>query len=493
MSLYFLSNNFHFAFELSGAVAFLMAAWLTFDTYSFRKDGSVLTRAIGLSLIALWQVIHALSVGSDALSYIGFAFYLIGLVLVVGSLSRQQKLSVQSVLILPAFAVWAPMLTIFAGLLLLLVAFLSWRKIKQEFNKTWVSYVIAFLLLGVAALLGAFEQRVGTIFFAEHLLKLIGFGFLVRWVWQFLALRVRESLVLIFISVALFLSTLVTLAFSTILIGQITQETQANLLTDARVLDLTVESLKGEASAKTQLAAMDSRLALAISKNDFVALESAAEAIMEEYQLGFLTITDVRGDVLMRAHALSKRGDSLLGERALEEALGGKTFVTVEESPVERLSIRAGAPVYAKEKVVGAVIAGYPLDNAFVDGMKRVTGLEMFVYKGDTSVAATAFAEDGRTRLTGIQLNDTGVVKKVLEEGKEATAQVDLHTQPYLTGYLPLRNADSKIIGMIGAGKPQQDILDIANATNRLTLITVLIIMIVLSVPMYLFTKRLTI
>ena len=46
--------------------------------------------------------------------------------------------------------------------------------------------------------------------------------------------------------------------------------------------------------------------------------------------------------------------------------------------------------------------------------------------------------------------------------------------------------------GMISAAKPQQDILDVENSTNRLTLITVIVIMLVLSWPIYAFTRRLT-
>lgn len=494
MSFYFLINNLHFALELMGAVVLLMAAWLTLDTYYLRKDFPTLARAIGLGLFAAWETIYALGSGNDIILYFGFFLFLAGLILLVTSFLKQQPLQVQAVIIIPAFTLFAAYLHAAAAILLFAIAYLSYRRFQQEFNKTWIPFSLSFALLGVASFLAVFDggNQTGIIAIVGYFFKFASFVLLARWVWQFLQLRIRESLILICISAALFLSTLVTLAFSTILISQITAQTEANLLTDARVLDLHISGLKEESLAKAALVASDDALAEATASNDFVRLEQLSEVFLETYKLGFLTVVDDEGSVLVRAHALSRRKDTLLGERALEEALRGEVFVTVESSPVEKLSIRAGAPLVKDKKIVGAVIAGYPLDNALMDGIKRVTGLEMFIYEKNTSVAATALARDGRTRLTGVMIGDIKVEKAVLTGGKTMTAQVEFYGRPFLASYLPLVNGDGKIIGMISAGKPQQDILDIANSTNRLTLITVIFIMLALAYPMYIFTRRLT-
>jgi|CXWL01.1.fsa_nt_gi hypothetical protein len=495
MSFYFFVNNFHFALELLGAVALLMAAWLTFDTYSVSKEGRILVRTLGFGLFALWQTIQVISTGNDLLSFISFAFFIMGLVCILGSFLKSQQLAAMpAILIIPAFTAFEGPFHGVEAILLLAIAYSSNLQSKKEFNPTWRSFSVTFLLLGIASVLTIFAKGTEISFFSlsGYAFELAGFLFLITWVWQFLALRIRESLIIIFISATLLLSTIVTLAFSTILITQIANQTEANLLTDARVLDLNIRGLQQESLAEAALLSADSRLGSAIAANDFPTLQTIAESFMEQYALGFITITDTQGTVLVRAHALSKRGDALSGERALEEALHGKTFVTVESSPVEKLSIRAGAPVTHKGKVVGAVIAGYPLDNALVDGIKRVTGLEMFVYEGDMSIAATAFAEDGRTRLTGISLQNSAVENTVLKGGQNMTTQANFFGQTFLASYLPLVNGDDKIVGMLSAAKPQQDILDIVNSTNRLTLITVILIMLVLAYPVYVFTRRLT-
>ena len=499
MSLDFFIHNMRFAVELAGAVAFLMASWLTLDTYNLRKDGEVLVRSLGFGCFALYELIDALSLGSDVLSYTAFAILLLGLILILGSFVRSHAFQVQAVVVIPTFTLYRGYLSALAALFLFAISYFAYRREKSEMNKTWTPLIIGFLLLAVNfALALIWQDETSAPALVGLLCEVAGFFFVARWVWQFLELRIRESLVLIFLSAALFLSTVVTLAFSTILVSQIANETDTSLTTDAKVLDLTVNSLKDESLAKTAIIAQDSDLKSAIVKNDFPSLQQAAENLMEQYQLGFVTITDKDGTVLIRAHALSKRGDSLLGERALEEALRGNTFVTIEESPVEKLSVRAGAPILslpsgkdAGGKVIGTVVAGYPLDNALADDIKRVTGLEMFIYTGDTATAATALAADGRTRLTGFAITDGSVKAMVLQNGKTATSRAVLYGEPYRTSYLPLINGDDKIIGMLSAGKPEQDILDIANATNRLTLITVICIMLLLAWPIYSITKRL--
>ena len=493
MSISFFINNLHFALELMGAVVFLAAAWLMYDSHKTRNDVTVLLRAVGLTFCAIWQTIFAVGIGGDAFLYAGSALYILGLLLILGGFLKRQTLQVQSVVVLPAFAAWSALVNTIAGLALLLIAIFSYLRSRQEFNKTWIPFSLGFLFLGLAAVGGILakgnDQSIPYI--AQLLLEFIGFILIAKWAWQFLQLRIRESLMLIFISAALFLSTVVTLAFSTILVGQVTTQTQENLLNDAKVLSLNIDGLQQQSLAKTALIAQDSQLVAAVSKNDFTALGRIAESDMELYKLGFVTITDAQGTVLVRAHALSRRGDSLFSERSFEEAMHGNSFVTIEDSTVEKLSIRAGAPLVAGGKTIGVVVAGYPLDDALLDSIKRVTGLDMFIYEDTTSVAATALADDGRTRLTGLTL-PAASISSVLTNGETVTARVVLGGKAFNASYLPLLNGDNKIIGMISAAKPEQDILDIENATNRLTLITVILIMLVLSYPMYLFTRRLT-
>jgi hypothetical protein len=496
MSLYFLVNNLHFAFGMIGAIVFAMAAWLTLDSYNVQKSSPVFLRFLGLVLFTFWQTIHALGVKSDVLLYFSYALLIIGLSLIVISFLQTKKLALSAVVIIPAFTLQVQGLSIISTILFLTIAYLAFRQWKREYNQTWIPFAIAFLLFGVTYFLNIFDKGIDPtsfIYILSNVIELVGVVYLGIWVWQYMKLRISESTIMLLIGVTFILSTVVTLAFSTILINRVITETSNGLLTDVKVLDFSISGMENESLADAQLISLNPDLISAVSKNDFASLEQLSGLLLEKYNLGLLTITDKNGDVLVRGHALSKRGDSLSSERVLEEAQLKNSTVTIEDSSVEGFSIRAGSPIYGKNnQIIGVVVAGFPLDNALADKMKKLTGLEMFIYKDDTSVAGTALDTDGITRLVGNKISDKNIRNFVLTSGKTYTGSTEIFGTIFQASYLPILNADSKVVGMLSAAKPQQDIADIADATNRLTLITVLLILLVLIFPMYFISKKIS-
>ena len=114
----------------------------------------------------------------------------------------------------------------------------------------------------------------------------------------------------------------------------------------------------------------------------------------------------------------------------------------------------------------------------------------MFVYNNDVSVASTLFGTDGMTRLVGETLADQNIKNSVLLGGQSFTGETSISGEPFYASFLPLENSDQKVVGMISVAQSEQNIVDIANATNHLTLITVILIMIILLVPIYFVSKR---
>lgn len=498
MNAYFLFNNLHFALEVLGALAFFIVAWLAFDAFLLRRDFLTASRGVGFFMLVLWQVFHAFGASSDALTYLGFVFYISGLLMVLLNLVLERPVErprFEAIFILPALAVTAFYVNAAAAVLYAAITFFALEQYRHEFKKAIKPFWVGFSFLSAGALASIFygtDGVFGTLWILGHLLEAVGFGALVFWVWQYLQLRIREEMILIFTSAALLISIVVTLAFSVILVNQIEEATKASLLTNAKVLDLAISRLKEEALAKNKFLSRAAGLEDLLVRRNFVKLEAEAAKYMESEKLGFLIVLDKNGEVVLRAHALTQREDNLSGEAATDAALSGKDFVTIESSPAEKFSIRAASPLKSKGKVVGAIIAGFSLDNALADNIKRITGLEMSVWEGDTVAATTLLGTDGRTRGTGIKLADENVKSLVLEQGKEAVVRTEVLSRPALASYLPIKNADGKIVGMTSSIKPQQEILALANATNRLTLVAVAILMLILSLPIYLITKRLS-
>jgi len=497
MSLFFVLNNLHFALEILGALAFLMVAWLAIDAFRIRKDFLTASRWVGFLALAIWQAIHALGLELGAWTYAGFLFYIFGLLMVLLNLLLERpapRPEFKAVLILPAIALTAFYTNALAALLYSAVAVLAYLQYKKEFKKMLKPFWAGFAFLGLGALFALFydQESLGIFWTLGHILEVVGFAMLAGWVWQYLQLRIREEMILIFISSAFFISIVVTLAFSVILVGQMENTAKTNLLSNARVLDFAISRLREESLAKTKFLASAKNFGEFLVKNDFAKLEAVAGEEMKRENLGFLLILNKSGEVVLRAHALTQKEDNLADEKAAAAALSGKAVVTVEPSSAEKFSVRAGAPLIYKEKIVGALIAGYHLDNALADNIKRITGLELSIYEGDLRVATTEFSRDGRTRSVGIRETNQKIKEIVLRNGEDIVVRTEILSRPYLASYLPLRDTDGKIVGMLSAAQPQQEILSLANATNRLTLVTVAILMLILAWPVYLLTKRLS-
>ena len=96
MSLYFITNNLHFALELVGALVFFVMGWLAFDAYVVNKHSSSFMRVLGFCLIGVWQVSHAFSFTGDLINFIGLFIYLAGLLLLFSGFLTVPKLAAVS-------------------------------------------------------------------------------------------------------------------------------------------------------------------------------------------------------------------------------------------------------------------------------------------------------------------------------------------------------------------------------------------------------------
>jgi len=519
MSLFFLLNNLHFALEILGAIAFMVVAWLSVDSFILRKDFTTATRWVGFGFLAIWQAFHAFNFSSEVLIYSGYGFYFLGLIFIIINLLLEapvKRPEFKAIVILPGLSSLALPLNIFISIGLLLIAWLSYRQFKKELKKALTPFIIGFAFLSLGALTSIFYDHAtfDLLWILGHLLEFVGFLAIGYWVWSYLHLRVREEMLLIFVSVALFMAVIVSLSFSTILSSKVENETKNNLITDAKVLNFTLKRLQGEAEAKSRLFARNEELIEAMADDNFLKMEKLATEYLEDEDLGFLIVTDKEGFVILRAHALSKKGDALFGENAVDEALEGEDSSGIESSPAEGFSIRAASPIisdrsfttsddkeegdeeetrtFRGDEVQGLVISGFLLDDVFVDSIKKLTGLEMSIFADKERVASTIFSRGGQSRVTGTQETNKRVIETVFSNKEAIALRTEIASKPFLASYFPILDSNSEVVGMLSSAKPQQEIVNTTQATNRLTLIVVIIIMLVLSMPIYFITKRLT-
>ena len=379
MNTYFLLNNLHFAFEVFGALAFLVVAWLALDAYLLRKNFFTASRFTGFFILVAWQVTHAFNIGSESLAYLGYIFYILGLFLVLlsfilepGTVGRPK---IEAVVFLPTIASVILYINAAIAILYSAITWLAFRRYQKELQTSLKYFWVGFLFLSLGATLSILigTDLYGALWTFAHILEIAGFGFLIWWAWQYLRLRIREEMTLIFITASLIISIIVTLAFSMILVGQVENAAKINISTNAAVLDLYIDRLKEEALTKAKLISQTGDLENRLSENDFPGLETLASEYLEKEKLGFLIVLDKNGDVVLRAHALTQKEDNLINENAAGAALSGRDYVTVEGSAAEKFSIRAASPLRLNDEIIGAIVLGFRLDNALVDNLKKIT------------------------------------------------------------------------------------------------------------------------
>ncbi|MDO8601304.1 MAG: cache domain-containing protein [bacterium] len=490
-------NNSHFALEFFGAIILFVLAWLALDSYLIKKEFKTLARSLGFLFFAFWLIVNSLNITNDLILSLAVFSYLLGLSLIFLNLYWEKaapRPEFKIVLVLPAVAGVLWWFHIPATILLFLIAILALRRYQAESLKALKPFWMAFFALVVASVLAIFNAKTvdrGPLFILEHIFKLIGFGLLGYWGWQYLKLRIKEEMLLIFVGMALFISVIVTSTFSAILLKNMEEDAKANLISNVRVLNYTLLRMEKESLSNAQLFAKDGEIQDGLSKKDFAKLEEKSQQLMAGKSMDFLTIANETGEVILRAHSATSKGDSIKEEKAGGEALAGNSYATIESTLTESLSIRGAAPIYGlKNNIIGVVVTGFIIDSALADQIKKNTGLEATVYEGDTVQATTIFDPDGRTRNVGAKQTDSNVINKVLKDGQGVVGRTTIFSSPYLAAYFPLKNTEGAIIGMIQASRPQTEIVDTAASANRLTLLVTMIIVVITSMPAYMISKK---
>ena len=151
---------------------------------------------------------------------------------------------------------------------------------------------------------------------------------------------------------------------------------------------------------EARLIAGNPALVEAVARRDHAAAAALGKELMDMAGSEFITITDEKGIVVGRGHS-PKYGDDVNNQETVAAGRKGESVVGIVAGTVVPFTLRAGAPLVHEGKVVGTVGIGISLaSEAYVDRLKKETGLEATIFKGDIR-AMTTLIRDGK-RLIGI-------------------------------------------------------------------------------------------
>ena len=530
MWLQFFLENSHFAINLLAALVFFAVFWLLFDAWLARKSLKEGLKFTGFLLVSISFLVHATSIEATAFSatlipknlnmLIVLGTRILGYLLIIFGqlLDPLQPKPVTTGLnpnpSLPAIILVPLKITqlLFAfPILALTVSLLYLRRaiVGLESHLRPVAYSFLVLTLAeIVSLASLFQETknvdlynlvktFGPLWLVEHGLLLFGTLLLGRWVLGYLLKRLQSQLFMIFNIMILVVFLLTTISFTALLLRNIQEESQRQLETDVKVLKLAIESKKGESLSDSQVVAQNALVITATKNKDRAQLAQLAQ-FSEEFLLtknqSFLVIVNENGQVLARGEDSSRVGGSLSDDTLIRRALLGETAssITAKDGVLApQIYVQSAVSVKEGGEVIGAVMTGTILDNAFVDGLKDATGLETAIYGDNLLSATTQVSTDGQTRAIGIKEENLQIKTAVLGQGNSFSGQVKILNVPYLAAYLPLKDVDNNNVGMVFVGRPELGILQTANRSVELTFVITAVLLLLSIIPAFLIARNL--
>ncbi len=513
----FFLENAHFSLNLLAALVLFATMWLYFDAWVSRKTLRDGLKILGLLSLTFSFLIHATFIESTFLTdpilsgdlnmklvmitkILGYLLLIIGLVL--DPLQDHPKLT--AALALPA----APLslLPITIPILAVIVAFLYLRRATLGLENHLKPVSLAFYVMAVYELLCLSDSLkdttsfslfqlvtpFGPYWFIQHAFLLIAIVILGRWVFSYLLKRLQTQLFILSSTAVLVIFMLTTITFTGLLLKNLQDETLSRLGTDAKVLQFAIDSKKSSSLSDAQVLAQNPQIVSAIKEKTPGLLPTLSENFLLTKNLSFLTILSDTSQVLARGEDKERIGDSLSEDPLVKRALLGESNSSIGTkdgvlSP--EVSVRAFAPIKDEGRIIGAVVTGTNIDNAFVDGVKSATSLEAAIYGDNVLSASTLVAEGGKSRFIGVKEESKTIKTTVLQKGEPYQGDTNILNTPYFGAYLPLKDIDGNPTGMLFVGKPQAGVLQAASRSIELTFLVAVALIVLSTIPAFLISK----
>jgi len=233
------------------------------------------------------------------------------------------------------------------------------------------------------------------------------------------------------------------------------------------------------------------RLAEAFQTQDREAAIELGKLAMESFQLDYFVITDLQGNVFIRAHEPEQFGDSIANQVNIQKAMQGEKTVGIEEGKTVKFSIRAGCPLKdSNGETIAILSTGYVLSNEnFVDNFKALLNSEVTVFIGNERLMTTLVDDQGK-RIVGTKLENPEITETVLEKGQIYYGKSVIRNQDYIAAYLPIFDVNKNIVGMFFVGDNSSLINHlVTDITQRLGIVTLVLAILMIAVIAFIVRK----
>lgn len=512
-----------FAICLFTALVLFATFWLYLDAWNIKRTPGGFVRCIGFLILSLSFVISAVMMETSLLHQTLFNYFnMDNLQLILRSLgylgifvgalwadklqARPKVEKNEKTFALPFMIIPVVLLHLLPPVLALVVGsfYVIRTTIGLEAHMKKVSAAFFFLAIFETLSLTSLFQNTsnitlyqfvapfGPLWIFQYFVLTLATLILGKWVFGYLLKQFEPQLFMTLSSLILIIFLVTTTVFTGLLLRNIQSETTRQLHSDVQVLQYALESKRTEATADVQILAQNANLQKHLQEKSRVELANTAEQLLLSKKYTSLIVTDDKGQIVARGEDKENSAGFLASDPLIKRVLTGQAlsaFSTTEGVIAPEILLRAAAPIKVNDQLIGAVMIGNAIDNVFVDGMKKATGLEASLYGDNTLSATTLLSSDNKTRLSGVKENNAEIGRTVLDEGKTYSGEVTIGNTQYFAANAPLMDADNNPVGMLFVGREQLGVLQTASRSIELTFIATAIMLVLSFVPSYFISR----
>ncbi|MBR1403993.1 MAG: cache domain-containing protein [Treponema sp.] len=257
--------------------------------------------------------------------------------------------------------------------------------------------------------------------------------------------------------------------------SEITSLTMENLETTEVGVMETLDNWRSQLEYSTLVLADKTRLAAALSQNDFDTANSLAVEQKKVLDIDYLLVTDESGRVV---GGNAKFGIDLSNSHAVKTALRGDKGYSYESTEIYKYSLVYAYPIRGDGGVVGTVIGTYSMvDPEFVEAIKRTYKVECTMFEGDTRASTTLGSS-----LVGTKLENKAILDEVLNRGERYEGFNVINGTKYMSVYAPVQDESGSISGMLFVAKTMEVVNNAVAKSARLIVPLIIVLMVVLVV-----------
>lgn len=481
----FALENLFFALNVFFGLVLFSVAWLYFDAYLELKNKRDLWKIIGFCLLGVSFMARGLDLRSIVifqsidiwLKVAGYLLLIIGLI--IDPLQKKPKLAAIFIISIPSLFFMPPVLAA-------IVAMLYLRRASVGLERHLYPPAISFILVSIYELLFSLNNfrettnlnifnllaPFGLVWKLEIGILLFAIIFMARWVFKYLLKQFQSQLFMVMMGLVLSIYLIVTVSFTGLLLNNLKTQILHELDSQSKVLDFALNSKKSELLSDAKL----------ISKSNIDDVESKDFNIQHD----LFVIFNKDGVVTYRAEDTERKGDSISGDELVKRVLDGKesSNVVVKDGVVApSVMLVSGSPILKDNKIDGGVLIGDLIDDAYIEGFSKLTGLKAAVYGGDILSAGGTI---------GTKESSQMVKEKVLIKGESYSVENRWLNRSFLSVYTPLKNVEGNPVGMIFVGRPQLEVLNLASKTIESIFLGTIILLFISMIPAKIIANSIT-